>query len=466
MDNGLNTLLESGLLNEETKNALEEAWNVKIQEAKDSIREEIEKEVRQDCIESFELEKTSLIEAMNAMLTDAVEQYTAESVQATKDLMAERARLTASVKEARAEYKARTAQHMKMLEQFFVARAASELSGLVEDQKAIKALRVRLAREISEAKKNYNTRLAEEVSKLENAVSSQLRETVEELVAEKNELAKFKVEEARQLRSHKIAINEESATRINKLENFVLEQLNKELREFNEDKKALDEARVRLISESRSKLDETKKAFIARASKLVESTFEKQMKLELTQLKEDIQEARKNMLGRSIYEAFKGEFMTTHFNEKAEISTLQKQLDESTNALKQVKSLLEEKNSSIQAMARKAKLAEERASRIQIKNELLAPLSKDKRNVMEDLLESVKTEKLKETFQKYLPTVLQEGMRNATQGRRVLSETAPEPKTVAITGNRVNPLAESARADNVNAIDEIAELRRLAGIDE
>ena len=89
---------------------------------------------------------------------------------------------------------------------------------------------------------------------------------------------------------------------------------------------------------------------------------------------------------------------------------------------------------------------------------------------MEELLETVKTDKLKEAFQKYLPTVLNEGMRNANQGRRVLSEAAAEPKkTVAVTGNRVNPLAESARAGEVTANrsqSEIAELRRLAGIEE
>lgn len=89
---------------------------------------------------------------------------------------------------------------------------------------------------------------------------------------------------------------------------------------------------------------------------------------------------------------------------------------------------------------------------------------------MEELLETVKTDKLAEAFQKYLPTVLNEGTRNASQGRRVLSETAPEfKKTVAVTGNRVNPLAESARAEEVavnKSQTEIAELRRLAGIEE
>jgi hypothetical protein len=59
---------------------------------------------------------------------------------------------------------------------------------------------------------------------------------------------------------------------------------------------ALVEARVRLVAESKAKLDETKKAFIARASKLVESTIESQIRNELTQLKEDIKEMFTNRL--------------------------------------------------------------------------------------------------------------------------------------------------------------------------
>ncbi len=173
------------------------------------------------------------------------------------------------------------------------------------------------------------------------------------------------------------------------------------------------------------------------------------------------------MFGRRLYEAFQAEFMTSYLSEGSEIRKLQAQLNESKTALAQATEILNEKNGEIQASARRAKLAEERAARVQIKNELLSPLSKEKRNVMEELLDTVKTANLKEAFQKYLPTVLNEGTRTANQGRRVLSETAAEPKkTVAVTGNRVNPLAESARAEEVPAkTDEVAELRRLAGIE-
>ena len=470
MDNGLNTLLESGLLNEETKTALEEAWNAKLDEVRSSLREEVEGQVREEFSVRFEQDKNNLVEAMDNMLTDAVKQYAVESVEATKALNEERTKLTTAIKEARAEYKAKTASHLSMLEQFVVQQLATEIKELSEDHRLMQEQRVKLAQETAGAKSVYESKLAAHSSRVEAFVMSKLSEEISALKSQEKALAEQRVADAKKLREHRIAMNEQTATRINKLEGFVLEQMTKEVAELEQDKNALVEARVRLVAESKSKLEETKRAFIARASKLVETTIDAQIRGELTQLKEDIVAARQNLFGRRLYEAFQAEFMTSYLSEGSEIRKLQTQLSESAAALEKANKILTEKDSLIQTSARRAKMAEERAARVQIKNELLSPLSKEKRNVMEELLETVKTEKLKEAFQKYLPTVLNEGMRSATQGRRVLSETAPETKkTVAVTGNRVNPLAESARAEEVavnKSQTEIAELRRLAGIEE
>jgi len=469
MNNGLNGLLESGLLNEDTKTALEEAWNAKLDEVRDSLREEVEAQVKEELTLRFEQDTSNLVEAMDNMLSDAVKQYAVESVQATKALNEERTKLTQAIKEARADYKAKTAQHLQVVEQFVMTQLKDELRGITEDHRAMQEQRVRLATEISEAKASYDAQLNEHSDKLQQFVMTKLSEEIAQVRTQEKALAEQRVADAKKLREHRTSMNEQTAARINKLEGFVLEQLNKEISELNEDKEALVEAKVRLVAESKAKLDETKKAFIARASKLVESTIDAQIRGELTALKEDIQEARNNMFGRRLFEAFSAEFMTSYLSEGSEVRKLQGQLNESAQALAKAEKILNEKNEVIQLSARKAKLAEERAARIQMKNELLSPLSKEKRNVMESLLETVKTDRLKEAFDKYLPTVLNEGMRSANQGRRVLAEAAEPKKTVAVTGNRVNPLAESARAEDVQVSQsqtEISELRRLAGIEE
>lgn len=467
MDNGLNSLLESGLLNEDTKTALEEAWNTKLNEARESLREEVEEQVREEFAVRFDEDKNNLVEAMDNMLTDAVKQYAAESVAATKALNEQRTKLTDAIKESRAHYKAQTAQHQQVLEQFVMSQLAEELKDISEDHRAIQEQRVRLATEISEAKATYDTKLAEHAARIEQFVMTKLSEEIGSVKAQEQKLAEQYVANAKTLREHRTSMNEQTATRINKLEGFVLETLNKEISELEEDKNALVEAKVRLVAESKQKLDETKKAFVTRASALVEKTIDAQIRGELSQLKEDIQEARNNMFGRRLFEAFSAEFMTSYLSEGSEVRKLQTQLSESKAQLESANTILTEKNQQIAQVSRKAKLAEANAARVTIKNELLSPLSKEKRNVMESLLDTVKTENLKEAFQKYLPTVLNEGMRNANQGRRALAEAAEPKKTVAVTGNRVNPLAESARAEEVPAkSNEIAELRRLAGIEE
>jgi hypothetical protein len=143
------------------------------------------------------------------------------------------------------------------------------------------------------------------------------------------------------------------------------------------------------------------------------------------------------------------------------LSEVQKKLDEATKQITTQKQLNE------QAL-RKVALSEERATRVKTLNELLRPLNREKREVMENLLETVKTSVLKEAFQKYLPAVLNETVKD-TKGRRVLTEAAPlqEKRTIAVTGNRPTRLAESARSEETqDQSAEIIELRRLAGIEK
>ena len=96
-----------------------------------------------------------------------------------------------------------------------------------------------------------------------------------------------------------------------KLENFLLKQLAEEIREFRLDKKSLVEQKVKMVTEGRQKLQETKVQFIKRASKIVESNIEKTLRNEIGQFKEDIRIARENEFGRKIFESVAAEFMTS-----------------------------------------------------------------------------------------------------------------------------------------------------------
>ena len=87
--------------------------------------------------------------------------------------------------------------------------------------------------------------------------------------------------------------------------------------------------------------------------------------------------------------------------------------------------------------------------------DLLAPLSKDKKELMTELLETVKTEKLEESFNKYLPSVINEEVSVRTK-KAVINESV----TSEHTGDKdVQPSTEDGQD-----IVEIDAIRKLAGL--
>jgi len=83
---------------------------------------------------------------------------------------------------------------------------------------------------------------------------------------------------------------------------------------------------------------------------------------------------------------------------------------------------------------------------------LLAPLNKDKQDVMRNLLESVQTPRLKNAFEKYLPAVLED---RSVKASKVITESVS-----AVTGDKTVPTQNVDQEDRSNVID----LKRLAGL--
>jgi hypothetical protein len=84
---------------------------------------------------------------------------------------------------------------------------------------------------------------------------------------------------------------------------------------------------------------------------------------------------------------------------------------------------------------------------------LLAPLNREKREVMGNLLESVQTPRLKNAFEKYLPAVLEDRSRKSNR-------TLTESVSVA-TGDKT--VRESVIEEDTS-VDNVVELKRLAGL--
>ena len=86
----------------------------------------------------------------------------------------------------------------------------------------------------------------------------------------------------------------------------------------------------------------------------------------------------------------------------------------------------------------------------------MAPLGKEKKVIMSDLLESVKTENLEKQFNKYLPSVL-DG--ETPRVKKTLSESVKKEHT----GNKAAVVTAEADDETDNVV-EIDYIKKLAGL--
>ena len=175
------------------------------------------------------------------------------------------------------------------------------------------------------------------------------------------------------------------------------------------------------------------------------------LRSEITSLKEDIEAARRADFGRKLFEAFAAEYQTSYLNEKSETAKLLKVIDmkdlaiqEAANAVVKAEQILESKEAEIVDL-------KESQTRKEIMGELLAPLNKEQREIMSELMESVKTTKLNESFDKYLPAVLN----GKTQQKKQALVEAKE-----VTGNKQISNTNRSSEEDTNIVD----IRKLAGL--
>ena len=188
-----------------------------------------------------------------------------------------------------------------------------------------------------------------------------------------------------------------------------------------------------MVAEGKELLNKTKEAFVKRSAELVETTISNALRSELSVLKEDIQRAKENEFGRKLFEAFAGEFMTSQLNEGTEVAKMNKKLDESAQKVAELEAVITAKEEEIASAQKTQRVMEDRMNRKEVLEGLLAPLAGKKREVMTDLLESVKTSKPKTAFKKYLPAVPNENVSVKAETKQTLTEG----KVTEHTGDRV-----------------------------
>ena len=308
--------------------------------------------------------------------------------------------------------------------------------------------------------KRYDHDKANMIEAIDKMMTEKLSEEISKFIEDRKALAQEKIAYKENVGAHSAKLQEFVLTKLSeelkelhgdrkgvhsnfgKMEEFVVNALAKEIKEFHEDKKGVVETKVKLVAEAKAQMAKLKEAFIQKSAKVVESAVNKKLAEELSTLKEDITKARETNFGKKVFEAFASEYQNSYLNEKSETSKLMKVVDETTLKLADAEKAVKEKNAVIESKNAESKRQADLMERNEKMADMLKPLGKEKSEVMAQLLESVQTNKLQASFDKYLPHVMAD---KAVPGKtKVLSESG---------GDR------AVREDA-----EITNIRHLAGI--
>lgn len=358
---------------------------------------------------------------------------------------------------------------MKLLKESNLSPEATKLviEALDEEKRAI-AADIRL--ELTERYEADKTELVEGMDKMVQAVINEemdsyrveRRKLAEDRVRLRTSLTNFSkfansvlAEEVHRLRGDRRALAE-SLVKFMDFSNRIIAE---ELREFHVDRKRLVETRVKLLANANKQINEAKRAFVKRAAAEASQFIEESTRRELSELRVQLTEARENMFGRKIYEAFANEFGSAMFKKDPVLRDMQRTMRELNNKI------LESTETTNQLLAENAKLSRavkvmaDNKTREKLISEMVKPLSPTQRRIMESLLVSSPTGQLTADFNKYLSSVLSESVQPkpaVANQKRTLAESA-----VAKTGDRKTVVVEEAD-DGFD--QELAQLVKHAGI--
>ena len=365
MLDAIKPLLDSELLSEEAQQEISEAWESKLNEARETVRAEL----REEFAQRYEHDKTVMVEALDRMVTEGLEAEI-QAVRAEKQQLAEdRVKFQAKMKESSTKFN-----------DFMVTKLAEEIGELRKDRKM-------------------------------------------------------------------------HTEGVQKLEQFVVHALAREIQEFATDKQDVVNTKVRLVREARRQLETLKGRFVTESARKMSNAVSTHLKAELSQLQEDIKVARENNFGRRIFEAYATEFGATHLNEKQEVRNLHDIIAAKDAKLSEAIKFTQKARTLVESKEREIRIIKETNQRESAMEELLAPLNQEKQEIMRNLLESVQTKRLANAFEKYLPAVLEDR-----------SVKAPKVITESLSTATGDKSARSPDADQVEAESNVIDLKRLAGL--
>jgi hypothetical protein len=156
MFDAIKPLVDAGIVNEDTHQAISEAWETKLHEARETIRAEL----REEFAQRYEHDKSVMVDALDNMVTEALSTEIKEFAEEKRALA-----------EDRVKFQTRMVENANKFDQFMVSKLAEELKELRSDRKQYQ----------------------ESVSRLEKFVVSALAEEIQEFETDKRAVVEARV---------------------------------------------------------------------------------------------------------------------------------------------------------------------------------------------------------------------------------------------------------------------------------
>jgi hypothetical protein len=100
MFDAIKPLIDSGIINEDTKQAISEAWESKLNEAREQLRAEI----REEFANRYEHDKGVMVEALDKMVTESLQSEIREFAEEKEQLAADRVRFNKRMQESAGKF--------------------------------------------------------------------------------------------------------------------------------------------------------------------------------------------------------------------------------------------------------------------------------------------------------------------------------------------------------------------------
>ena len=296
--------------------------------------------------------------------------------------------------------------------------------------------------------------LSEETqTELKAAFDTQLDEAV--AVAKKEATADVRAELTEQWVAERDALIEAVDAKVSEFLTLEVAELREDIDRFRD----LEAEHAEKLVEAKAQMADELKGDLGELVEKIDAFLEIRLTSELEELREDIQEQKKNDFGRRVMEAFAEEFYSQYADEESAESTLR----ETESRLDDTVKALEESERRVARM--------ERGQRLE---EVLSPLEGRQREVMAAILKNVDTANLTEAYSTFVGRVLRETEGDASEKEeKVLAESESKKTvkakdlketTVAKSGDQVLTEEEKAADESQISPEKLAHLRKLAGI--